>query len=152
MRANNENLSVLRIYNDDQTSTGNLNKWKDILVAAGLISGSGTSQTPYKSLKDLKVRLIAVCWSASNATTANAGGATLEFNGDGSTFNIAGRSIKPVRTRVPVKDYIDGQFVSIKTAGVQDNDIIGSIGGVTMNYEIFKCDATVNFVDIAVRY
>lgn len=140
MRASSESISVLRLYADDvsDSSYSNLDTVQAILNAAGF------------SGKALKIRLIAVGWSANAAT--NKGGCTLEFNGNGATYNIAAQSIKPVRTRVPQKDYIDGQWMDIPASGFSASTQVGSIGPVLGNTKLFACDGTVNFVDIGVRY
>lgn len=164
MRANNESLSNLRLYTDDKIANINNtaienNCLAHFLLNAGfatpvLAGGPPASLQGIKVTRALKVRLIAVGWSASSAAvTGQTGGVTLEFFADGNSFNISDRSVKPVRTRVPQKNYILNQWIDVAAGEYGLTDTIKySLGELTWNKKLFTCDGSVNFVDIAVRF
>lgn len=163
MRANNESLSNLRLYTNDiidpiNNKTIHNDCLAHFLLNAGLaepVLGSGIPQSleAIKVTRSLKVRFIAVGWSASSAADKTIGGVTLEFSYDGNSFNISDRSVKPVRTRVPQKNYVLNQWFDIEagTYGLSDK-LKNALGDITWEAPLFVCDGVINFVDIAVRF
>lgn len=164
MRANNESLSNLRLYTDDKLgdSSGSFqnDSLANFLVNAGLAKPhyeAGTLPQKYDGItvtRAIKVRFVAVGWSASSSVDKQGnGGVSLEFAYDGNSFNISDRSVKPVRTRIPQKNYVLNQWFDITATSYFLTDVVpGSIGGLTFGQKLYTCDGAVNFVDIAVRY
>lgn len=164
MRANNESLSNLRLYTDDVIDKINNqvivnNSVANFLVNAGLakadVGGEGIPQS-YVGItvtRAIKVRLVAVGWSAPSVINSGTGGVTLEYSFDGNSFNISDRSVKPVRTRIPQKNYVLNQWFDIPAGTYKLTDVIpAAIGGITFGQKLYTCDGVINFVDIAVRY
>lgn len=152
-RPNTESVSLLRLYSKDFPGF-NLARLSPVDIRQ-LIGITG---------KDFYFRLVAVCFQGAYNSLASGNGpvpTTLEFAYGGTSFSIAGQSIKPARVRVPQKNYVAGQWwlyngsaaspVVTPTIGAGSNDVnlysISPDGLANQN-----AASPVQYVDIAIRY
>lgn len=148
-KAVSESISVLRLNAADFPAVpGNLTTFSPAFIE-GLIS-INRSHT---------FRLIAVGFASVDNTSGQP--TTLEFNYGGSSFQLAPNATKPVRIRVPEKNYVAGQWWNVAVSGTTKTITptlgAGSDSGALFNFKIDQDGnntqgAAVQFIDVAIRY